>query len=362
MRGSKLFFASACFSGAPLLVAPGCARRAVAIAPLADSEAPAVAASAGADPRVASADAQSAQAPAAAEAGADRADEPSLAPTGASRADDPYLASPPVAAKSIGHTSFVLKIRLENGLIAAYKPRSRLPLGDRRYKGEIAAYRLGRALGLDNLPIAIPRAFEASRLRRAFATPEGADDFDRRALVDGQGMVRGALMPWIDRYEPLPIEDGPARARWERWLTDSTATVAEDDRPMARALSTMLVFDYVTGNWDRWSGGNIVRDGATGRLLYVDNDGAFYAAPPAQSLARQLAQLRRLVRFSRSFVGALRAVDAATVRDALGQDLGGEPLLPDRIVVDVDARRRAVLDVIDAQIARAGATATLAFE
>ena len=47
--------------------------------------------------------------------------------------------------------------------MAAYKPRSKLPLGDHRYKGEIAAYRLAVALGLDNVPRAIPRALRRGR-------------------------------------------------------------------------------------------------------------------------------------------------------------------------------------------------------
>src|SRR5579859_462624 len=52
---------------------------------------------------------------------------------------------PPIAAKSIGHTSYVLKITLADGSRGVFKPRSRRPLGDRRYRGEIAAYRLAAA-------------------------------------------------------------------------------------------------------------------------------------------------------------------------------------------------------------------------
>ena len=266
-----------------------------------------------------------------------------------------------VGAKSIGHTSYVLKIRLENGSVAAYKPRSKLPLGDQRYKGEIAAYRLGRALGLDNVPHRHARAPSTRPSSGAFGAPREPRLRPARARRRARD-VRGALMPWIERYEPFPLEEGEPRARWERWLTDAATPVADDDRPMARALSTMLAFDYVTGNWDRWSGGNVARDGSTGRLLFVDNDGAFYEAPPQQSLVRQLALIRRVVRFSRSFVGALRAMDEATVREALGADIDGAPLLPDRVVADVDARRQAVVGVIDAQIARAGEAPTLAFE
>ena len=353
MRGSRAFFAIACFSGA-LLGAAACTPRSAHPDVRQDAgsgEAAGLAASGG-------------TADSAIDDSRGMPDAGAATPPGARASDavDPYLAAKPVSAKSIGHTSYVLKIRLENGFVAAYKPRSKLPLGDRRYKGEIAAYRLGRMLGLDNVPIAMPRAFTASLLRHAFAAQEGAEDFDRRALVDGNGMVRGAIMPWIERYEPIPIEEGDARLRWERWLTDGSSPVGDDDRAMARALSTMLAFDYLTGNWDRWSGGNVARDGSTGRLLYVDNDGAFYEAPPQQSLSRQLAFLRRVVRFSRSFVAALRAVDEPTIREALGRDLDGEPLLSDRVVADVDARRRGVVSVIDAQIARAGEAATLAFD
>ena len=43
----------------------------------------------------------------------------------------------------------------------------------------------------------------------------------------------------------------------------------------------MIVFDYLTANWDRWSGGNVAEDSANGKLLFVDNDGAFYD-PPAR--------------------------------------------------------------------------------
>jgi hypothetical protein len=277
------------------------------------------------------------------------------------RPADPYLTGAPTSAKAIGHTSYVLKVRLDNGRAAAFKARSTLPLGDRRYKGEVAAYRLARALGLENVPVALPRAFVAAQLRRAFATPEGAQDFDRKGLVDRDGTIRGALIPWIERYEELPVEEGPGRARWEKWLTDASPDIAEADRAMARAMSTMIVFDYVTGNWDRWSGGNVARDGATGTLLFVDNDGAFYESPPTDALRRQLALLRRVRRFSRTFVAALRALDVATLRDALGQDLQGD-LLPVPVVEATDARRQTALETIDQQIARAGEAATLAFD
>jgi hypothetical protein len=253
-----------------------------------------------------------------------------------------------VKAKSLGHTSFVLKLTFANGQVAGWKPRSRLPLGDRRYRGEIAAYRLGAALGLGNVPRVEPVSLPAAALRAVLP------DFDAKALPDDDGRVRGALWAWNPNYEVVPLETPAARAGWEPWLTDARTPVPPDQRDLARALSTLVAFDFITGNWDRWSGGNVARDSATHALLYVDNDGAFYDPPPADSLATQLALLRRVVRFSRSFVTALRALDQAKLHAVFGDETPGVPLLTDRVIAGVDARRRTVLEVIDRRLAQAG--------
>ena len=269
---------------------------------------------------------------------------------------DPYLHARPVSAKSIGHTSYVLKLTLEGGAVAAFKPRSKLPLGDHRYRGEIAAYRLARALGLENVPRAIPRSFAADDLRAL------RRDFDEKGLVDDDGRVRGALIPWIERYRVLPLEEPRERARWEPWLFDAHAVIPDDERGLAATISTMIAFDYVTANWDRWSGGNVAEDEATGKVLFVDNDGAFYEWPAQATLARQRAQLEHVTRFSRRFVEALRALDLDRLRAALGEETQGVPLVPERAVVGVDTRRSTLLDIIDARIADAGASVTLSFD
>ncbi|MDP9149809.1 MAG: hypothetical protein M3O36_07735 [Myxococcota bacterium] len=329
MRASKNFFASACFSA---WVVVACAKRD-------DSHTPfQMAATSLGDSAAAS------QAPALRDA------------------PDPYLDAALARAKSIGHTSYVLKLGMAGGLVAAYKPRSRLPLGDRRYKSEIAAYRLARALALDNVPRAIPRAFAATELAAAFSTAEGAAAFRRLALVDADGLVRGALIPWIERYEELPWQDPAWRARWEGWLTADRELPAGPDRSAARAISTMLAFDYLTANWDRWSGGNVARDGATGNVLFVDNDGAFYDPPPRAALTRQLALLQRVLRFSRGFVFRLRELDEAALREKIGEESPGTPLLTEHAIQAVATRRQELLALIDARLADAGEGATLVFE
>jgi hypothetical protein len=253
-----------------------------------------------------------------------------------------------VKAKAIGHTSYVLKLTFASGQAAGFKPRSRLPLGDRRYKGEIAAYRLATALALTNVPRVLPRTIDAAVLRPLLP------DFDAKAWPDEDGRLRGAVWAWNPNYEIAPLEQPSARAGWEPWLVDPRADIPEDQRSLARSLSNLVVFDYVTGNWDRWSGGNVARDSATGQLLYPDNDGAFYDPPPADSLASQLAFLKRVVRFSRSFVAMLRSVDEGKLHTIFGDETPGVPLLSDRVIAGVDARRKTALDVVDARIQRGG--------
>jgi hypothetical protein len=281
---------------------------------------------------------------------------PSTSPSTSTIAGDAYVTGEAISSKSIGHTSYVLKLRLEGGAVAVFKPRSKLPLGDHRYRGEIAAYRLATALGLDNVPRAIPRTFAAARL--------GAlqSDFAEKGLPDDDGRIRGALMPWIDGYRVLPLEEKDSRARWEAWLFDASSNIPEDRRALAASVSTMIAFDYVTANWDRWSGGNVAEDSATGRVLFVDNDGAFYEGPDPAALARQRALLARVTRFSRRFVAALRGMDAAKVRGAVGDEAVGVPLVSERVVAGVAARCAAVVGVVDARVGDAGEGGTLAFE
>jgi hypothetical protein len=166
--------------------------------------------------------------------------------------------------------------------------------------------------------------------------------------VDPAGLVHGALIPWINDYRVLPLEEPSWRARWESWLINPEARIPDAEEGLAASISTMLVFDYITANWDRWSGGNVARAGADGVLLFVDNDGAFYAHPAQEPLATQLARIRRVARFSQSFVSALHGLDDAKLRAAFGDEAPGTQLLSDPVIAGVESRLRTVIGVIDA--------------
>jgi hypothetical protein len=263
------------------------------------------------------------------------------------------LTGRPRSGKSIGHTSVVFKLRFDDGTEAAFKPRSRR--GGARYRGEIAAYRLGVALGIENVPPALPRSFDAGDLRAALGSEPL---FAEEVLASRDGRVDGAILPWIKGLSFLDLERDPWLGKWRGWLAHG-GVIPEDERRTAAAISSMIVFDYVTGNWDRWSGGNVGFDRARDTVLFIDNDGAFYDPPPAAALARQTTILARVDRFSARFVAALRALEVAR---ALGEERPGEPLLGEHNVASVEARRRRALAVIEAKIAAQGGPAVLAFE
>jgi hypothetical protein len=273
----------------------------------------------------------------------------------------PYATEAPVWGKSIGHTSVVFKLKLSGGALAAWKPRSKR--GANRYRGEIAAYRLGRALGISNVPPAMPRSFPMTQLRAALGDPssEAGKLLADEAIPNERGEVRGAIIPWIPDLHFLSLEAEPRRSEWRGWLAASGA-VPPDETRFAEQVSTMIVFDYLTGNWDRWSGGNVGTDATGKSVLYIDNDGAFFDPPPAAPLAKQRSLLADDARFSKRFVAALRALDPEAARDAMGEDAPGEPLLAPRILAGLEERRRVALGIIDARVAKDGEDKVLVFE
>ena len=267
----------------------------------------------------------------------------------------PFANTVPRSGKSIGHTSVVFRLDFDKPLRAAYKPESKR--GHKRYRGEVAAFRLARVFHLPNVPPATVRIFDKGVLRAALG-PDAQKLFDDE-VIDHDGKVHGALMPWIDKLEFVPLESTSERAKWKHEL-ESGGDIAETDRSMAGQISTLIVFDALTGNWDRWSGGQIGIDRASSTLLFVDNDAAFFEPiPPAFSA--QWALVRSVDRFSRSFVARLRSMDGLTLADAFGEEEPGKPLLPARVVADADQRRKDLLAIIDQKIAALGESAVLYF-
>lgn len=275
--------------------------------------------------------------------------EDGVAPV-AALSDPRFVDAAPKGGRSLGHTSVVFKVELANGAKAVFKPSTRR--GPRRYKGEIAAYRLGVALGLGaNVPKAYFRTFEAQALGNVLAAP-ALELHEKESIVEG-GRVKGAIMPWIDDLDFVDLEKEPLLSAWKGWLKKG-GVIPEEKKRMAAEIAAMICFDWLGANWDRWSGGNVGTSKSGGQLLFVDNDGAFFEVPPKDGLERTKKLLLAIDRFPRALVEKIRALDEAKLAEIVGEESKFVPLLSPKAFAGVIERKRELVAMIDAKTADGG--------
>jgi hypothetical protein len=264
--------------------------------------------------------------------------------------------------RQVGTTSVTLRLDLGAGMDAAFKPRTRSH--PRGFLAEIAAYRVARLLGMDNVPPVVGRRIPRPLLEERLETehPEDWEPIRQEILWDAPGIVRGAAVYWVPSMSRTELDGYPGLEAASAWLRVDTE-IPERSQELARDLSTMLAFDYLIGNWDRFSGGNVSTDQEERRLFVRDHNLAFQVPLPDARYARLRGDLERAQRFSRSFVVAVRAMNERTLRAALAEDPLFEdgPILAPGQIDGVLARRRAFLSYVGALIAVHGADAVLAF-
>jgi hypothetical protein len=260
--------------------------------------------------------------------------------------------------KPVGHSSVVLRMRTVARVTAAMKIRSHdVPDG---YRNEIAAYRLSRMLGLDNVPPAVYRRVRWSEIRNRFHE----DMLDRRRAVkrkvlwDDDASAPGAAVYWVRGMRSVGFEDV---SKWADWVREGD--IPKGKESLARDFSNMAVFDMLIGNWDRFSGGNFPADPTRRRALLRDNDRGFSTPLLEPRFQRLLERLSATERFSRTTVRTLGALDADAIRRALSDGLGDDmgPLLSERQVADVLERRATILSHVAALVDERGEADVLVF-
>lgn len=264
--------------------------------------------------------------------------------------------------RPVGKTSVVFRSSLESPLRAAFKVATgRRPAGA---TAEIAAYRLSRCLGVANVPPALHRRVSRYQLRTGLESGFLAQwpALEQRLLVAADGFVDGAAIYWIEGLRDLGLEPPREAARVLAWL-QLGAEIPAEKRPLAGQLSTLFAFDYLIGNWDRWSGGNLKGDDA-GDLVYMrDHDSAFATKLGEGLQRRMLEPTRKTERYSRSFIDALvRLTPEAYARElALDPGLVGRNAVDPRAIAGVFDRRATLLSRVAALVDEHGEAAILAF-
>jgi hypothetical protein len=261
-------------------------------------------------------------------------------------------------ARPVSRRSLSLKLSLRGGPDAVFKPLRR---GDRTARHEVAAFRLSRLLGLDGVPPSTMRRI----LIDNFSWMLGEEHADvevalrEEAHLDERSGVWGAAIAWIEGLEPSGLDGHQGQRRLQRLLAiDGPAPV---DEPLVVEASAMVVLDYVIGNWDRLSGGNLFVGPDRG-LVLLDNNGAFsrWSETKQQRMDELLGDCQR---FSRRLTRSLRALDAAAVEQALAAEPwhSQRRLLSERQIDLLFERRDAVLAAVDRLVAEHGEQKVLAF-
>jgi hypothetical protein len=282
--------------------------------------------------------------------------------------------------KGKGGRSLGFQIVLEDGTRGYFKPKQSFSAA--HWYSEVAAYYLDRELGLGRVPPTTGRVFRWSELKKA----AGSDDRVGELQFEPEGTLRGAFIWWI----PEPLKRLRMGRQWERWIrvqrvlpitpyqrpVDYRADLnrrpgireaTDPKRPRAKApdveqrpaeLSDLIVFDYLTQNVDRWGGDftNVRTRGEGGPLIFLDNGAGFWLGE--QRLGLMEARLKALQRFRKSTVAAVRALDV----DSLAEQMRRDPLAPVLNETQLDGlrqRRQAVLDHVEALVARFGEAAVL---
>jgi hypothetical protein len=125
----------------------------------------------------------------------------------------------------------------------------------------------------------------------------------------------------------------------------------------------MLCFDYLIGNPDRFSGGNIKGDPQGRFLFFRDHDLAF-PRKLSEGVHRRIAnRMLWAERFSRGFFHNLRRLTRERFQDELKRDPLSDkgPLLDDRQLAGLFDRREALLSHITSLIQLYGTDRVLTF-
>jgi hypothetical protein len=258
-----------------------------------------------------------------------------------------------------GGSSLSFRIDFADGSRAAWKPtQTNLQSVPRK---EIAAYRLNRLLGLNAVPPAAPRAVSREELF-AHLHPESLAALPRikaETVFGPNGKTIGTASYWIPVIKNSGFDTPEGKKLTQAWLTQGQDIPAES-AAMAAQVSTLIVFDFLTSNPDRYSGGNMKMSEDGKQLFFMDNTMSFYVDGDGYERNREV--LFRTQRFSRKLYEALDRVTIPNLNSALAEELGTpyEILTPAEIAALV-SRRQVVQRYIQSMAAQLGERNVFAF-
>jgi hypothetical protein len=257
-----------------------------------------------------------------------------------------------------GGSSLSFRAEFADGSRAAFKPaQTNLQTVPRK---EVAAYRLNRLLGLGSVPPAATRAISREDLL-AKLHPESEVALPRiraETIFNPMGRTAGVFSYWIPEIRDSGLDTGDGLRESALWLLQGER-IPPEKRLLAWQLSDLILFDFLTANPDRYSGGNLKMSPDGSQLYFMDNTMAFFLNPEGHLRNREL--LGRTQRFSRRLYQALARVTVPTLERLMSSDSDPEDVLTPSEIRAVVARREFAQRHIDSLAGFYGEPEVLAF-
>ena len=187
-------------------------------------------------------------------------------------------------------------------------------------------------------------------------------DIDWQLVANEEGSVEGAAVYWVPDLRDLGLESGERLGAWRAALNQNQERPARDVALYAD-ISTLIAFDYIIANADRWSGGNIKGNASRDRVVVRDHNLAFAVPMAASRLNRITTSLERVERFSRAFVVRLQRLSRPSLQRELMPDAGGDrsPLLDEEEFRAMWDRVQTVRSYVGSLVDQYGTDRVLAF-
>ena len=294
-----------------------------------------------------------------------------------------------------GGSTLTFKFKKKGENLGAFKPLQNRKQSN--YRAEIAAWRVCELLQCDfrvpwNRPVKVERNMFNKLYNRSTSSKREAY---RKELVDltwtkegERYYVYGTLKDWVPDFTRFPIEK---TSMWRPWLSQDKFIENDKYPPLREALqplngqpftqklyteilrqapdlttellasqiSQVLVFDYLIGNWDRFSGvpewAGVNCQFKDNKIVSIDNGASF----PAYSNDKVYERFMMTERFSMHMIDSLRALDKAQTFKLL---------FPDPSAYETSAfeqfwkQRSALLTRIDSLSQTYGSKRVLSFE
>ena len=259
---------------------------------------------------------------------------------------------PAMRTRSVRHflgsyrsTSPIYRLELEGGLEVGFKPAIRGQ--ETWWHHDVVAYRLARILGLgERVPPAIARRVSADSL---------GDVVQSDGLItapDDNGMVPGVAIFWLPVLRTTFLDSPRHRGTWQPWMEASGPMPTGRDATLAAEIASVLVFDYLEANEDRWNDANIRAD-ENDHLVFRDNNVGWFTTK-MEDLTWGRTNLYGTQRFPRALIAALERATPDALAAEIARANAGIPLIDARTLRAYGARRDVVLEYVRTLRARFG--------